>query len=596
MDRCRWPEPGIPEGVPETDQLSRYRTISTLGAGGMAIVVLAEDTLLGRQVALKRMTVAGDPRQGLRLRREALIGASISHANLVSVYDVFTGPDGDLTVVMEYVEGETLARRLDREGRLAGTEAIRILRGVAAALDAIHNKGIVHRDVKPPNILLGRAGVVKVADLGVASVPDYTRITSSGAVVGSLRYMAPEQVENGPATKAIDVYALSAVAFEMLSGRKARLEENPLALAHAIANQPPPNLLEAWPQAPAPAAALLERAMSRDPQQRPTSAGELVDKLGKILVPPAAPSPARRAAPSPARRAAPSPAPPVVAPSTPRQAAPSPPRQAAPSPARQAAPRPTPPAIQPATAPTRAAAPARYRPRRYPAKPPPPRPQRAAPDDRARLRRWVPAAALLLVLVVAGGLVAILSSSGGNSNSGGPAAASGSSHHHRGSAKSAGSGSTAASAGSGSTSGSTGSGSAASGSAASGSAASGSTAASSPPVGSTTGGASTPIAAVESFYSLGAAHRYSAAWSLADPAFRSQLGSYDGFAGGQQQVRSVRFDAAQVVSQSGSTATVSLRTTSTHIDGSHQCSGTVDVVRNGAAGTWLLHQIHIDCT
>jgi serine/threonine protein kinase len=569
---------GIPEEVPETDQLSRYRTISTLGAGGMAIVVLAEDTLLGRQVALKRMTVAGDPRQGLRLRREALIGASISHANLVSVYDVFTGADEELTVVMEYVEGETLARRLDREGRLAGAEAIRILRGVAAALDAIHNKGIVHRDVKPPNILLGRGGVVKLADLGVASVPDYTRITSSGAVVGSLRYMAPEQVENGPSTKAIDVYALSAVAFEMLSGRKARLEENPLALAHAIANQPPPNLREAWPQAPAPAAELLERAMSRDPRQRPGSAGEFVDRLGKILAPPAAPSPSRSVvAPGSSRSVvAPGSSRSVVAPGSSRSVvSPGPARRVPPGPARQAAFSPARPGIQPATAPTRAAP---RRPRKYPVRPPPPRPQRSAADDRHPSKRWVPAAVLLLVLVVAGALVAILSNAGGNSHTGGSQVASRSSRHHGGSAKSGGSANSSGSAASGTSVGS------------------GSTAASSPPTGSTAGGASTPIAAVESFYSLGAAHRYGAAWSLADPAFRSQLGSYDGFAGGQQRVKSVRFDSAQVVRQSGSTATVSLRTTSTHIDGPHRCSGTVDVVRNGTAETWLLHQIHINCT
>jgi serine/threonine-protein kinase len=261
----------------------RYRVGSTLGAGGMGQVVLAEDVVLGRPVALKRMHASTARQSAARFRREARVGASLSHPNLVSIYDIVDEGD-DLVIVMEYVDGETLREAL-RRGGLPADRAVAVLRAVAAGLDQAHAHGVVHRDVKPANILLGLDGTVKLADLGVAAAVDRTQITTSGALLGTIPYMAPEQLEGSEARPAADVYALAAVAFETLSGRRARPEDNPLAVAHAVANRPPPDLRDAWPAAPPEVAAVLQRGMARDPGQRPRSAGELVARLAEALAP-----------------------------------------------------------------------------------------------------------------------------------------------------------------------------------------------------------------------------------------------------------------------------------------------------------------------
>ena len=154
-----------------------------------------------------------------RLHREARLGASLNHPNLVSVFDTETYDEGVL-IVMEYVEGETLGDAL-RRGPLPMRQALDVIRALAAALDHAHSHGVVHRDVKPGNVLLGPAGVVKLADLGIGIATDNTRITRTGIALGTPAYMAPEQIEAGRVTPAADVYALGALSFELLSGRKA---------------------------------------------------------------------------------------------------------------------------------------------------------------------------------------------------------------------------------------------------------------------------------------------------------------------------------------------------------------------------------------
>jgi hypothetical protein len=532
--------------VSSGSKLDRYRYLSDLGRGGMSHVVLAEDIRLGRRVALKQMNAGGDSDALLRLRREALIGASVSHPNLVSIYDIVAAGGGEYVIVMEYVEGKTLRDELAGGRRVAPEKALTILEGVAAGLDAIHAHGIVHRDVKPGNILLAASGDVKLADLGIASAPDRTRITAEGVILGTFGYMAPEQLDGKRATPATDIYALGALAYEVLSGQKARPENNPVALAHAIATQPPPDLRKILPAAPAEAAELLIGAMAAEPAERPGSATELVKKLRDALERPTT-------------------APMATAPTVPA---------VAPPPSGAGGPR-TPARAEPAP-PSRALAP--RRPAARPSAVPAPAKQPVAPNHASRRAR---ALALLGLLLVAAVVAVVLISSG---NQRGKPAAQGALRHHSGKTAGAG-GHRGPSATSGGHPSASGPSAASNGSQTPATAGAPSTA--------SAGSASTPTSATESFYSLAAAHRYADAWALADPTFRAQLGGYQSFQNGQALDRSITFNEASVTSQSGDSATVAVRTTSVRENGTEHCSGTVDLRR--ASSTWLLHLIHINC-
>jgi serine/threonine protein kinase len=262
-----------------TDELlaGRYRPLQVLGTGGMARVFLAEDQRLGRRVAVKRLHAHSPEDTARRFEREARLGASLNHPNLVSVYDVDT--DGEsVLIVMEYVEGPTLAQELDN-GPLAPARVADIVGQVAGALDQVHAQGIVHRDVKPANILLRPDGMAKLADLGIALASETTQITVSGTVLGTAAYMAPEQLDGSEVGPAADIYSLAAVAFEALSGHKARQGTSPMEVAHRVVNDPPPDLRVAWPEAPPAAAAALSRGMAHVPADRQHRAGELASEL-----------------------------------------------------------------------------------------------------------------------------------------------------------------------------------------------------------------------------------------------------------------------------------------------------------------------------
>ena len=324
----------------------------------MATVYLAEDERLGRKVAVKRLHSDSPEDAAQRFEREAKVGASLSHPNLVTVFDTVADDEGVL-IVMEYVAGENLAELMARE-RVPAEQAVSILRQVAGALDHAHQAGVVHRDIKPANILISPDGKAKLVDLGIATASERTQITQAGTVLGTPSYMAPEQLEGGTITKAVDIYALGAVAFELLSGNKARQGRTPVEIAHQIANEPVPDIREAWSDAPPAAAAALQKAMSREPEDRPRSAGQLARSLDDAFK---ATQPATtRPLPEPTQRFDP----PTPTP-TPRPAV------AAPPPRRR-----TPPAAT-----TRRGAP-----------------------------RWLPVAVLIAALLVAGGAIAAITSGG----------------------------------------------------------------------------------------------------------------------------------------------------------------------------------------
>jgi eukaryotic-like serine/threonine-protein kinase len=279
---------------------NRYRLGEELGAGGMARVVVAHDLRLDRRVAVKLVPVAGIDRAGReRFVREARSSAGFSHPNAVAVYDAGES-DGYLFLVMELVGGPSLADRIAERGRMDVDEALYITRRVLAALGAAHEAGIVHRDVKPANVLLGPSGEVKLADFGIAKrLGDIAAdLTGSGQFVGTPKYLAPEQVVGERSTPATDLYAVGVVLYEMLAGRPPYDAGNAVATAMAHRDAPIPDLHRARTDVPDHLVAAVRRAMAKDPAKRFTSAEQMAAALD-------APTGATTATPAPAGVGAP---------------------------------------------------------------------------------------------------------------------------------------------------------------------------------------------------------------------------------------------------------------------------------------------------
>lgn len=256
----------------ETLAQGRYRVERTLGHGGMAIVYLAHDEELARPVAVKVLAqnVSGDQSVRKRFLREARLAGRLSHPNVVQVYDAGEA-DGRPYIVMEYVPGKTLAEC----GKLPAEEALPLALQACAGLQHAHDAGLVHRDVKPGNLLLRDDGVLKVADFGIARAAEATRLTQLGTVLGTAAYLAPEQAAGEEVTAAADIYSLGAVLYELLTGRPPHQFESlpELALKQTEGIITPVRDLE--PTVPEPVEAAVMRCLARDPRFRPVSAAEL---------------------------------------------------------------------------------------------------------------------------------------------------------------------------------------------------------------------------------------------------------------------------------------------------------------------------------
>jgi eukaryotic-like serine/threonine-protein kinase len=258
----------------------RYRLGERIAAGGMGAVYRAVDQTLDRAVAVKllKRELADDPAFLERFRREARAAAAVAHPGVAGVYD-YGELGGQPFIVMELVAGETLAERLAAGGRLDWGQAFALGEQVARALAAAHAHGLVHRDVKPANILLDPSGRAKLVDFGIAQATQAATLTRTGMALGSANYVAPEQAQGGHVGPAADLYSLGCVLFEAVTGRTPYTAANPIAVATQHVSAPVPEPRRHLPGLPGPAADLIARALAKDPDGRFASAAAMADEL-----------------------------------------------------------------------------------------------------------------------------------------------------------------------------------------------------------------------------------------------------------------------------------------------------------------------------
>jgi serine/threonine-protein kinase len=274
----------------------RYELVRPLGHGAMATVDLAHDVELDRPVALKRLAenLARDEELRRRFVREARLAARLAHPNVVRVFDVGED-DGRPFIAMEYVDGETLAEVIARRGPLPPAEAAGLGVQICAGLAAAHAAGLVHRDVKPQNLLLGNDGVLKLGDFGIAVGHEGTRLTVAGTVLGTAGYLAPEQARGEQVTAAADIYAAGAVLYELLTGEPSRTVESLAELGSDDGFAPPDLPIGV----PAELVTAVAACLAVRPEDRPESAAA----LARLIAPAAAEAPTLSLPPEPAERA-----------------------------------------------------------------------------------------------------------------------------------------------------------------------------------------------------------------------------------------------------------------------------------------------------
>ena len=259
----------------------RYRLTDRIAAGGMGEVWRGEDDLLNRAVAVKLLPTgrAGDESFLARFRAEARYSASLSHPGIARVYDYGESAEfGGAYLVMELVNGEPLSAILARAGRLSPDATLDIVSQAARALDAAHQAGIVHRDIKPGNLLVATGGTTKITDFGIATAmaaAQASHLTETGMVMGTAMYVSPEQATGAPVTDASDIYSLGVVAYECLAGHPPFTASEPLAIAFAHKHEPVPALP---PDVPPPVSDLVYHMLAKTPEERPAGIRAVADR------------------------------------------------------------------------------------------------------------------------------------------------------------------------------------------------------------------------------------------------------------------------------------------------------------------------------
>jgi eukaryotic-like serine/threonine-protein kinase len=270
-----------------TDYLlaGRYRLTDRIAAGGMGEVWRGEDVLLNRAVAVKLLPTgrAGDEAFLARFRAEARYAASLSHPGIARVYDYGESAEfGGAYLILELVRGEPLSAILARAGRLSADATLDIIAQAARALDAAHQAGIVHRDIKPGNLLIAGGGTTKITDFGIATAvmaAQAAHLTETGMVMGTAMYVSPEQATGAPVAAASDIYSLGVVAYECLAGHAPFQSSDPLAIAYAHKHAPVPPLP---PEVPTPVGDLVYDMLAKTPELRPASAQVVADRADML--------------------------------------------------------------------------------------------------------------------------------------------------------------------------------------------------------------------------------------------------------------------------------------------------------------------------
>ncbi len=262
----------------------RYQLISVVGSGGMAQVYKARDNVLGRIVAVKllREQYTGDGQFVVRFRREAQAAANLAHPNIVNVYDV--GQDGDLHyIVMEYVAGASLKEVITSAAPFPANKAATIAIQILAGLEYAHRNGLIHRDIKPQNVMIGPDGTVKVTDFGIAKSVSDLGLTEAGLALGTAHYFSPEQAKGERVVPASDIYAVGVTMYEMLTGKLPFESDSIMGLAYKHISEPPKPIRELIPSVPPRLEAIVMKALSKDPTERFASAAEMEKALRAML-------------------------------------------------------------------------------------------------------------------------------------------------------------------------------------------------------------------------------------------------------------------------------------------------------------------------